>query len=132
MAKRPIGVTIIAVLAYIGSVFALLAGIAMLIGSAFIAPLIASIPGAAAFAALGAAAAIIGGIIMIALAVLYFFLGKGLWNGKNWARIVILVFSVLGILSALTNPLAGIVGIVINAVIIWYLGFNKEAKNYFR
>lgn len=132
MAKRPIGVTIIGVLGYIGAAFLLLSGIAMLVGSSALASVIASIPGAALFGALGAAALIVGGIVMIIFAVLYFFVSRALMSGRNWARITVLVLSAIGILGSISNPLAGIVTIAVNAVIIWYLGFNKEAKNYFR
>ena len=116
--QRPTGVTILAVLAWIGAVFGVLGGIMMFLGSGFL-------PGYR----LGAF-----GIVYIILGVVAFFVGKGLWDGKNWARITGIILSVLGLLSGLGTlfvaPLMGIVNIIINGVIIWYLGFNEEAKSY--
>ena len=132
MAKnRPVGVKILAILAYIGAVLSILGALAMFIGSAFVGPLLANIPGyTAILGAAGAAIAITLGIVLIAFAVLDYFIGKGLWNGKNWARIVTLVFAVIGLIGSIW-PLS-IVQLVIDALIIWYLGFNKQAIAYFK
>lgn len=132
MAKnRPVGVTILAVLAYIGAAFTLIGGLALLFGSAALSAFIATwVPKAALFATAGTALFIFLGLIMIAFAVLDYFIGKGLWNGQNWARIVVLVLAVLSFISSIFP--FNIVGLVIDGVIIWYLGFNKEAVKYFK
>ncbi|MEK6873614.1 MAG: hypothetical protein AABW91_02120 [Nanoarchaeota archaeon] len=43
------------------------------------------------------------------------------------------MISALGILSSLTSlfSVSGIISLIIGGVIIWYLGFNEEAKDYF-
>lgn len=129
--ERPVGVTILSILAYIGAAFTLIGGLLMLVGSAFVSTFIAAIiPQFSAFATIGTALTIILGIIFLALAVLDFFVGKGLWNGKNWARILVLVFAGLSVLGSLF-PFS-IANLVISAVIVWYLGFNKEAIAYFK
>lgn len=127
MAKNmPVGVKILAVLAYIGAVLALLAGIAMFFGSAVFVTYLG------AFAGL----TVVAGIIMIAFAVLYFFIGRGLWKGQNWARIVAIILSVLGLISALfsiaTAVSSSVISLIINIVIIWYLGFKPNVKKAFK
>lgn len=130
VSQRPIGVTILAVLAYIGAVFSLLAGIAMLFGSAIIGPILNKIPEYAMAATWGPIAFILLGLFLIACAVLDYFIGKGLWNGKNWARILVLVLTSLSALSSLMS--FDLVGLVIAGLIIWYLGFNKKTIPYFK
>jgi hypothetical protein len=124
--KRPIGVTILMVLGYIGSALAIIGGIMIIAGGSLLSSF-SSVPGLSVL--IGAGAAILG-IITIAFGVLGIFIAKGLGEGKNWAKIVAIIFAVLGLLSSLW-PI-NIVGIVIEGVIIWYLGFSKEAKAYFR
>jgi len=127
---RPVGVTILAILGYIGAVFSLIAGIVMIFGSAAIASMLSQTPISTIISALGASAFIMLGIFFIIASIIDYFIARGLWIGKNWARIVVLVFSALGFLSALTS--LNIASLVIDGVIIWYLGFNKPAVNYFK
>jgi len=128
---RPLGVSILAVLSYIGAVFTLIAGIAMIAGSAAVSTLIEKlIPEYASWSAAGVALFIFLGIVFILLAVLDYFIGRGLWGGKGWARILVLILLVLSILSSLTS--FDIVSIIIAALLIWYLGFNQNVRNYFR
>ena len=70
------------------------------------------------------------GIIFLLLSLIDYLLGKALWNGKNWARIVMLVLSALGIITSIVP--FDLVNIVIGGLIIWYLGFNKTAIAYFK
>ncbi len=92
-------------------------------------------------------------VIALGIGVLCFFIGRGLWKGKNWARITA---SVIAILDALTFiamyvmtsvflnlvsgiiPSAGIGKIVIifftllNLAIAGYLLFSKKVKEVFK
>ena len=78
---------------------------------------------------------IISGIIFIGSAVLFFFIGRGLWKGKNWARITAIIFSVIGVVSGLGKVIDGkigvIIGVLISAIIGGYLFFNKDVKQVF-
>ena len=126
MANIPTGVKIISVLHYIGAVLFLIGGFVAFAGGAFLNSVLpAFIGGLVAFA----------GVIFIVLAVLYFFMGMGLWKGQNWARIVAIIFAVLGVISGLLSVFSGnygsIVSLVIAAVIGYYLWFNKEVKAAF-
>ena len=127
---RPIGVTILAVLGYINAVFSLIGGIAMVVGSGILGTALSMIPGYALLGALGTSAIMFVGVILIVMAVINYFVARGLWAGKNWARIVMIVFAALSVVTSIV-PL-NIIGLVIGAVIIWYLAFNKPAVAYFK
>ncbi len=80
-------------------------------------------------------------IILISLA-------YSLWKNYNWSRISVIIFSLLGIISYipymiyLTQPIfydkpevmeviPRIIGTMIYLLILWCLGFNKNAKAFF-
>ena len=125
----PTGVKVISVLYYIGAVFELIVAVLLFVGSgalknkvpllAFLGPFL-----------------IIGGIALIGLAVLSFFVGRGLWKGKKWARIVAIIFAVIGVLFAILGMIQGqivgnILGLVISAGIGAYLLFSSSVKSAF-
>jgi hypothetical protein len=129
--ERPVGVKILAILGYIGAVFTLIAGIALAVGSSAIASAIAlMVPDAAGLSGIGATLFIVLGIVFIGLAILDYFIARGLWNGKNWARIFMIVLCALSAISSL-RPFS-IVGLALNGLIIWYLGFYQPAVSYFK
>ena len=132
--ERPLGVTILAILHFIGVFFAICAGLLMILGMGFFAAALARAAnigsgGAGIIAGLGVVLAIFA-FIGAAISGL---IGWGLWNLKNWARITAMVFAVLGMLGgvgslmfALThfNPFflsTGIVRAAIAVLIFWYL-----------
>ncbi len=108
--NRPLGVTIIAILAILGGIGSLVGGVA----------LVAIIP------FLGAA------LIIIGLA--YFVVAYGLWQGLKWAWIITLIVTVIAFISGLGSIIVGNVGavipVIINAIIIYYL-FKPNVKAYF-
>ena len=77
-------------------------------------------------------------IIILAFAILIgISISVTLWNGYNKSRIIVLIFSAIGILNSIYNyfsykELSYLISIVLLIPIIWYLGFNKEAKKYFK
>ena len=129
----PTGVKIIAVLYYIGMVLEALGGIAMLAGGSFIGATIAR--QVSGLGIIGGAVFVLFGLILLALAVLSFFIGRGLWHGKNWARILAIIFGCLGVLSALGNISKGqtsnYLSLIINIVVVLYLWLAKEVKAAF-
>jgi hypothetical protein len=129
----PTGVKIISILYYIGAVLGVIIGLLFIVAAGMMASFADQIP---LIGSLGTGLFIVGGIILIGLGVLGFFIGKGLWKLKSWARITAIVFACLGVLSALTSMFQGdfsgnIFGLVFNGVIGWYLLLNKEAKQAF-
>ena len=68
-------------------------------------------------------------IFPIALGIFLFFVARNLWKGRKWARLIVMIISVLGILASfgsLSPP-----GIIINLFIAGYLLFSKRAKEAF-
>lgn len=138
---RPVGVTILAILNFIGAACCLLGGIAMILGGGVIATMMSQ-QGAGAsgiLAGLGAAA----GVFIIIIGGVGALVGFGLWKLKEWARIVSIVLAgisgalqLLGLLGTLAhfNILAviwGVFWLAIDALIIWYL-LKPEVKAAFQ
>ncbi len=133
--NRPVGVTVLAILDFIGAALCLLTGILSVVGAG------AGILGAMGQGGQGAAAA--GGIMAAVAASITVFafvgaaiaalLGWGLWKLKNWARLITIVFAVIGVLLELFaligvfahfNVVALIITLVplaIYALVAWYL-----------
>lgn len=120
---RPTGITILAVLAAIGGVLGLLAGVALL-GLGGIA---AGATGNAAFFGLGAFA----GIVTVAISIAQLAFAYGAWTLQPWAwslgvvlSLVSIVWSVVGALGS-GDIVSGLIGqaisIAINVAILYYL-----------
>jgi hypothetical protein len=141
---RPVGVTILAILNFIGAAFCLLGGIGMILGGGVIATMLSqqgqgSAGAAGILAGLGAAA----GVFIIIIGGVSALVGFGLWKLKGWARIVSIVlfaisgaFQLLGILGTLAhfNLFALIWGafwVAVDAFVIWYL-LKPEVKAAFQ
>ena len=132
MAEVPTGIKIISVLYYIGAVLELLLGILLFVGAGAISKI--SILGA--LGKLGSGLFIIAGVIFVGLAVLSFFVGRGLWKAQKWTRIVAIIFSVIGVLFAVLGMVQGqiasnIIGLVISGAIGGYLLFSNDVKAVF-
>ena len=108
--NRPLGVTIIAILAILGGIGSLVSGIA----------LVAIIP--------------FLGAVLIIIGLAYFGVAYGLWQGLKWAWIITLIVTVIAFISGLGSIIVGNVGavipVIINAIIIYYL-FKPNVKAYF-
>jgi len=141
---RPVGVTILAILNFIGTAFCLLGGIGMILGGGFIATMLSqqgqgSAGAAGVLAGLGAAA----GVFIIITGGVSALVGFGLWKLKGWARIVSIVlygisgaFQLLGLLGSLAHfnlfaVVWSLFWIAIDALIIWYL-LKPEVKAAFQ
>lgn len=110
---RPLGLTIIAILYWIGGVFSIIGGIGLM--------------------GLGAAVAGIGtalGIFLIVLGVGAIVVGVGLWQVKEWSwwpAIIIGLLNLANGLYSLINPIQGvdaigpIISLIIQVIILIYL-----------
>jgi uncharacterized membrane protein (DUF2068 family) len=106
--RRPLGVTIIAILTIIGGIIFLASGLVLLI---------------------------IGiGIILLALGIAFLVMAYGLWKGKRWAWTITLILSAIGIILALVSIAFGNVGsilsVIIHGVVIYYL-YRPNVKAFF-
>jgi len=127
--KIPLGIKIIAVIYYIATVFYL--GIALI--SFFKSGLISKIPDFATI--ITPRISILFGITFLLLSILSFFIARGLFKFQKWARIVLIIFSVVniigGIFSIIEGNLTSSINLVFNLVIASYLLFNKKVKSAF-
>jgi hypothetical protein len=112
--NRPLGVTIIAILAVLGGIGSLLSGLTVLA----IVPILGII---------------LGGILII-IGLAYFAVAYGLWKGLSWAWVFTLLVSVIGIIVGIGSIVVGNVGslfhIMVNAIVIYYL-YRPNVKAYF-
>jgi hypothetical protein len=126
---RPTGITILGVLAIIGGVLSLCGGVGLL-GIGGLGLSMGAAAGSDAVG-LGALSGLLG-LGSLASGILTLVGGIGLLGLKNWARLLVLIGAIIGIISALLSligaltggggsALSSIVGLVINGVIIWYL-----------
>ena len=128
----PIGVKIISIIYYLFAGFCVFSALFILIGGATLGldtiPLLGTL-----FLALRSVMA----IFLIATAVLEFFIARGLWKGQSWARVLVIIFSMFGLLFSLIGLaggayLQGTMGLVVNGFIGGYLLFSKESKSHFK
>ena len=150
--KRPVGVTIIAILAIIGGILLLFGGIAFV---AF-APILSQIntiedndssnssfslningtdvtvPKNALFI-FGGFLGIIGGALIV-IGIAGFVVAWGLLTGKGWAWIVTIIVAIISItlnlIVVISGGLENIIGLIIYGIIIYYL-YRPSVKSYF-
>jgi hypothetical protein len=135
--NRPTGVTVLAILLFIGTGLLVLGAIATFLGGAFIGSMIGT---SARQAGAGAAGAGIGafigamvGVFFLIGAVLNAICGFGLWNLKEWGRMLTIVLTGIGMalgimsffISMLHFHIFGLffimIRLAIGGIIIWYL-----------
>ena len=119
MSARPLGVTILGILWILG-------GLLMLVGG-FVGGAILSVSG------LGGIGAAIG-VVFFIIGIVDLLLGVGCFLAWSWVWIIGVIFSaisiLIGLVSLFTSGIGAIVGIIIAAIILWYL-FQPQVKAYF-
>ncbi len=132
--QAPIIVKILAILSYVSAGLLVISGIASLVASGRISSMLSSVPILSIIGALGSGLFITLAIVLILFSVLYFFVGRGLWNGQGWARTLTIVLAILGFLGSLgaltTAP--GIIILIYDGAVAGYLLFAKDAKEFFK
>jgi hypothetical protein len=126
-AVRPTGVTIIAVLAFIGGIFAIVAGLGLTVLGGILGGALAA-SGEASGGLFGGLMAVFG-IGTLGLGVAELIVGWGLWGLKPWAWMVSVIVFIVNIVLTVLTALGGnnlislntIIGIAIPAVILYYL-----------
>lgn len=113
-------VKVYAIIAWLGALVALIGAFALFFGGS----LLSLVMPVGISAGITGALAIALGIFFLALAIFYVFVGFGLWNHSSWARIAVIVMSVLDLFSF---P----IGTIIGAVGIWLFGFDETIKSLF-
>jgi len=124
-------VKIISVFEFIGAGFCIFFGLLLLFGGQFLLAMLPLADMPQVPAALLGSAIVILAIIMVAIGIITVFLAKALWDHKNWARIVFIIFSSIGVLAALLSLPSGILGLILHGIIVYFLGFNKDVVAVF-
>jgi hypothetical protein len=139
--KIPTGVKAVSILFYIGAILCVIMAISMIFGAnTIITSMLASNPGMGLESipqGMMITVIIVIGILAVGAGVFSFFIGRGLWKLKQWARITAIVLSIVGFLSVIISivlhfQLTQILSFVIDGFIGGYLLFNKEAKEAFK
>jgi hypothetical protein len=95
--QRPTGVTILAVLCFLGAAFLLMAAAFATAGGALLSHMMATGPGAGLLFGLGGA--LVGGVFLV-IGILDLVVGIGFLKLQNWARILMIVFVGLSVLGS--------------------------------
>ncbi len=128
--SRPLGVTILAVLAGISGILSLMGGITLIA----LGPMLSSAmmgqgaPGMAGF--FGGLVQVFGAVFLL-MGILDLIVAWGYWTGQGWAWVLGVILGIIGVIMGIIQiTQGGIVGLVINAVILYYL-FQPHVKEYF-
>jgi len=118
MAERPLGLTIICILGFIGAIIGIFGGIAMFGLGAIFGGLISGMYGGL----LGTISWIVGIVILI-ISIISLYAIYGLWNMKKWAWTLTMILEIISIILGLTalNP-----SIIIPVIIVIYLWIKKD------
>lgn len=138
----PTGVKIISVLQFIGVGLVWISALMMLIGGII---LLSSGPAALLnqgvpiqylpFLSAGGVVFIVISVVFVGIGIFFFFVARGLWRLKNWARILTIVLQALSIIYYLYTIIIGAGGyfsLIVSAVIVAYLLFSKKVNEAFR
>ena len=102
---RPTGVTVIAILDFIGAAFSVLGGIGMMAGGGMLATLMNQQGQTNGMSGLVASLGAVMGVFLLVIAAVEIILGVGLLKLKEWARMVTVIltaiFAALGLLGLL-------------------------------
>ena len=144
--KRPIGVTIIAILVIIGGISSIVGGLAAIAFAGIVSMSSTETSSNTAAIDIGSLSIIplVLGIILLIIGIIYLAVSYGLLKGKGWAWIVTIVVTIIGlimqIISAVITGLASssietaivthIIGIIISGIIIFYL-YRPNVRAYF-
>jgi hypothetical protein len=124
---RPTGITLIAILGFIGGILAILfGGLVLAVASSGIL----NTYGVGMFS--GVVSLVGGGLVVVGLMVI--FVSWGMWSGKSWAWYLAVVLYALGVVfgvvSLIGGGLFGIVSLLIAILLLWYM-FRPHVKAYF-
>jgi len=133
--SSPEGVKIIGVLYFIGAFVSFVFGSILLSFSDSVRQNAAAIS-QAGIDIPSPAVMILAGITLLILAVLEYFIARGIFRRNNWARIVVVSVSALGIVGAVINLTKGMFAggtfsLIVNGLIFWYLLSVSEVKKAF-
>ena len=127
--KRPTGVSILAILNGIGGAIFVIVGLIFVVLGPGITAAMKEMPEtleqSMLIPLLGAMSA-----VFFVFAAIDFIVAYGLWTGAGWGWWLYVALLALGIVSSVLSLPSGIVGIVINGLILYYMT-RRHVKEYF-
>ncbi|HEV8354466.1 MAG TPA: hypothetical protein VGR24_09790 [bacterium] len=117
--QRPTGITVLAILAAIGGVLYVLAGLTLL-GLGAVGGVLGS--------GLGFLSGTVGGLFFLALGLVTLYVAWGAWNLQSWAWMWMAVVIVIGLVLAVLNRQW--FSAIVDAIVVYYL-FRPEVKTAF-
>ena len=135
MAQRPVGISIIAILAALVGVLCFVGAVlfaALSTAGSFLTDLIETYGGSMPFDIGGLLSAFLlafAGIAAI-VGILYLVTAFGLWTGRGWARMLAIVLLILNIIGGILTLPGGIIPLIIAGVLLWYF-FTPAVKAFF-
>ena len=139
---RPTGVTILAVLNFFGALFCVLGGLVFFVGLGVAGLAVRGGRVGTGPVALLMGMGAVGGVICMVAAALSLIIGIGLWKLQNWARVLTIAFTCLGLLFSAFGILTGLLHfhlilamfrmmfVAMYALILWYM-FQPHVKQAF-
>ncbi len=135
----PMGVKVVSVLYYIWAILWIGFGLLVALGATIIINYLISLFPQLETVNYGTlvVVGIIVGLVLVALGILEFFVARGLWKLKPWARVTAILLSALAIINsvlALTTSFDAvqIVRLIVDGGIIAYLMLSKEARRLYK
>jgi hypothetical protein len=144
--KRPIGVTILAILAIIGGIALLIGGFLFILFAGLLSgsPIEIGSDSSIDIASLSFLPMILG-IIMVIIGIIYLAVSYGLLKGKGWAWIVTVIVTIIALIVQIVSAIiiglvsgsieaalvSHVIGIIIDGVIIFYL-YRPHVRAYFK
>lgn len=133
--KRPTGVTVVAILEVLGGISGLAAGNIVMTIFATMSGAGGGVTGrvVSGFGTLGSFFATVGGLIggiLYLAGIADFFTAYGLLKGRSWAWTLCLAFAIIGIALGIVLLPIGIISIIADAVIAYYLT-RPHVKQFF-
>jgi hypothetical protein len=129
--QRPTGVTVIAVLDFIGGALCAILGLLAFAGGSMLSSIFSQ-AGAGAGSGIMAGIGAIIGVVFLAIAALVIIAGVGLLKLKGWGRIIQIILAVLGVIGGIKNFATGglsvggtslVIEIAQFAYIVWVLWY---------
>lgn len=133
--KRPTGATVVAILEVLGGISGLAVGNIVMSIFAMMSGAGGGVTGrvVSGFGILGGFFATVGGLIggiLYIVGIADFFIAYGLWKGSSWAWTLCLVFAIIGIALGIVLLPIGIISIIADAVMAYYLT-RPHVKQFF-
>ncbi|MFA4887874.1 MAG: hypothetical protein WC595_06710 [Candidatus Nanoarchaeia archaeon] len=77
------------------------------------------------------------GLLFIGIAILSYFVARGLLRANNWARGVVGILSLLGAVFAIVrivklNFAMGFLSLILHGLVVWYLFFKSSTNKFFK